>query len=418
MKQKPFIIVPSVLMGLMLTLPMAPAAFGDGKLVPPRDYAGSLEEQAQEAIIIFLGGSANASAKQQLILKIRVEGDVDHFAWVVPLPAEPKTEKADAKLFEELFRYVQAQQARRTPPSKKGLKDAAAGDAASADQKVEVISREVVGAYQVDVVREKQAGALNTWLTDNKYQALENSDDIIGFYRDKGYVFACVRVSDAARGENDTGKTIDLHPLSFTFETGGRDGIFFPMRMTGLQEDAFDVNLYVFYRFWLNDRINEFGYTHRGFDLVHRDWDTRQCVANGGKSWATPEKNPMLRHVAHHIPTVKAFFAENYAEETFYLTNLAARRLDPKQVRQWKDDLWLFPYYTNPKVVPHDVQNDGPASGAWEGRFSNYTGPSPGDARAYERDGGDAAVLTAVLIGAVALALLALIVVQRRLRKG
>ena len=52
----------------------------DGKLVPPRDYDGSLEEHAQEAIIISKGGTETKSATQQMILKIRIQGDVDHFA--------------------------------------------------------------------------------------------------------------------------------------------------------------------------------------------------------------------------------------------------------------------------------------------------------------------------------------------------
>jgi hypothetical protein len=121
----------------------------------------------------------------------------------------------------------------------------------------------------------------------------------------------------------------------------------------------------VFYRYWLNDRINQFGYTHRDFHLTHRDWDTRQCKANGGKAWHAPESDPMLKRAARTIPTVKNFFAKHYPNDRFYLTNIQAYRLKPQVVRNWKDDLWLFPHYTNPKMIPHDVRNQGPASAAW-----------------------------------------------------
>ena len=65
-------------------------------------------------------------------------------------------------------------------------------------------------------------------------------------------MFACIKVSSEAL---ESERSVDSHPLRFTFKTGGRDGIYFPMKMTGLQSDPFDVNLYVFYRFWINDKL-------------------------------------------------------------------------------------------------------------------------------------------------------------------
>ena len=82
---------------------------GDGKVVLPRDYRGSLEEVAQEAIIIFLqDDSGESSSIEHLILKIRVEGDADNFGWVIPFPNEPDVKKEDAELFKDCFDYVQA----------------------------------------------------------------------------------------------------------------------------------------------------------------------------------------------------------------------------------------------------------------------------------------------------------------------
>ena len=80
---------------------------GDGMVVPPRDYEGSLEERAQEAIIVFL-----EEGQEDLILKITVHGAAAGFAWIVPFPNEPTVHKADKKIFRELFDYVQARRVR------------------------------------------------------------------------------------------------------------------------------------------------------------------------------------------------------------------------------------------------------------------------------------------------------------------
>jgi len=36
--------------------------------------------------------------------------------------------------------------------------------------------------------------------------------------------------------------------------------------------------------------------------------------------------------------------------------NLFARGLKPTDVLKWKDDLWLFPYYTNRNFLPYDAR--------------------------------------------------------------
>jgi len=341
---------------------------GDGKMIPPRNYTGSLEERAQEAIIIFHGGEAAGQATEEIILKVSVQGDLSEFAWVVPFPNPPEIEREDAKLFRELFDYARA--GRRRPMKKPGTK--ADSDQAVPSKGVEVISRKTVGNYDTAVVREHAAGALNQWLTKEGFQPLEGAEDVIGFYREKGYAFACMRVSDAQLVKD---RAVELHPLRFSFKTGGRDGIYYPMKMTGLQTAPFDVNLYVFYGAWLNDEINRFGYVHRGFRLTYRDWDTGECTPNAGKSWSAPKMDPLLRGRARLIPTVTRFFQKLHPGERYYLTNIQASRLDPASVRGWSDDLWLFPYYTDKKFVPYDARPGGAAATAWQKR-SDVDAPS------------------------------------------
>ncbi|MEM7014608.1 MAG: DUF2330 domain-containing protein, partial [Verrucomicrobiota bacterium] len=302
----------------LLSCVMIQQAPADGLVFRPVDYKGSLNERSQEAIIIFHKGDEPGEAKQDLILKISVEGGVDEFGWVVPLPSVPETGEEDAKLFGELHKYVQARLAaqggaKRKPGNKLENTDS---EQAAVGGEVEVISRETVGNFDVSIVKEQQAGSLNQWLEDNKYQPVERGDEVIEWYRQKGYVFACMRVNDA---ELSNDRSVDLHPLRFSFKTGGKDGIFFPMRLTGLQEERFDINLYIFYDKWVNDRLSPFGFVHRGLDLRWRDYDSRDCVANAGKQWSAPKDDVYLRGYAHLIPSVTEMFDRLHQGKNYYL---------------------------------------------------------------------------------------------------
>lgn len=332
---------------------------GDGLLKASATYEGSLEERSQEAIIIFRMSRIPGEAMEDLILKITVQGETDDFAWIIPFPNKPEVKQADARLFEELFDYVQYRRRERLA-EKKNWKGGMGG---GAFDDVDVLSREVVGSYDVAVVRENTPGTLNRWLQDEGYQPIQDGRDVIEFYRRKGYVFTCIKVSDARLKAHTPA---DLHPLRFTFKTGGRDGIYYPMKMTGLQTTPFDVNLYVFFQWWLNDGLNEYGYQHRGFHLKYRDWDTPRCIPNAGKNWANPRRDVFLAPAAGRVPTVAGLLRTLHPNQRYYLTNVRALSLDPAEVRKWKDDLWLFPYYRNPRFVPYDVREDGPASeGYW-----------------------------------------------------
>ncbi len=58
-------------------------------------------------------------------------------------------------------------------------------------------------------------------------------------------------------------------------------------------------------------------------------------------------------------------FQRLYPGQRYYLTNIHARGLRPAAVREWSDDLWLFPYYVDKSFVPFDARPGGPASAAW-----------------------------------------------------
>jgi hypothetical protein len=330
----------------------------DGKMVPPVEYEGSLEETAQEAIIIFT--NKDGVGVEDMILKVSVAQAPENFGWVIPFPTPPEIEKADERLFNQLYKYVERQlQYKARQKEKKMILVGAKTE--SKDAGVEVLARKTVGAYETAIVREETSGALNKWLADNGFQTLEGGEDVIEYYRALGFVFACIKVS----GQTLKFKEVaDLHPLRFRFKTGGRDGIYFPMKMTGLQTEPFDVNLYVFYKSWLNDSLNRYGFTDRGFSLKYRDWDCEKCEPNAGRSWDTPEEDRVIKHggSTNSLSQIRALFQDSYSWERFYLTNIQAFGVRPEEVRNWSGDLWLFPHYTDLEMIPYDARIGGPAN--------------------------------------------------------
>jgi hypothetical protein len=216
-----------------------------------------------------------------------------------------------------------------------------------------------------------------------------------------------VKVKDATPGGDGTSS---LHPLRFSFRTGGYDGIYFPMKLTGLQTEPFDVNLYVFFRYWINDDLSKHGYVHRGFHLRYRDWDSPRCEPNAGKSYSAPEEDLFLRNSSHLFTTVTTLFQKLHPGERYYLTNIRASGLKPADVRQWSDDLWLFPYNPREGWIPHDARQGGVASAAWpndvyqgdEGELKAGPGPAVVEGRSYLWLGaGFAAVVACLALGAL-----------------
>ncbi len=304
---------------------------GDGLLKAAANYEGSLEERSQEAVIVFKPSSIPGQAHEDLILRIEFEGDAEEFAWVIPFPNEPRVEKADAKIFQELFEYVES----RRFPGKKQKSNSFGGVLG-----VEVISREVVGSYDVATVRETQSGSLNEWLEQEGFQTISNGKEVIEHYREREYVFTCIKVHAARRG---TDTPAALHPLWFSFKPGGRDGIYFPMKLTSLQRGQFDVNLYVFSPMWINRQQNAYGYEQHGFREKYQ-----------GKI--------RLNEIRLQMPALAAALRAIRADvDAYHLTNLQAQGLEANTVRRWPHDLWLFPRYRDPKFVPRDVRERGPA---------------------------------------------------------
>ena len=79
--------------------------------------------------------------------------------------------------------------------------------------------------------------------------------------------------------------------------------------------------------------------------------------------WTTSFQSPSrIASLAPRIPTLKKLFQKLHPGEKYYLTNIQAFDLRPDEVRRWKSDLWLFPYYTDEHFVPYDARLGGVAT--------------------------------------------------------
>ena len=346
-------------------------AFADGIVRAARGQRAHrsyhVYEKHQEAILVSTQDDNN-KAIQEMILKITVAGKSKDFGWIIPFPSKPDIQKESPGLFKDLSGYLNA---RMGPKKKRKSAVASRSSSRSSGAPVRIIENKVVGNFETTVLTETAHGGLNQWLGDNGFEPFEEeSNDVIGWYRKKGYVFACIRVKSELRGN----RSIQSHPLRFTFRTGGTDGIFFPMKLTGEQDERFSVRLWVFRDSWLNESINRFGHDTFRLKTTYHDFDTAECVPNEGKSYASPQADPFLRPLASKLSIVSQFFESNYPNDKFYLSVLDGH-YSPDDLQSWPGDIWLFPHYVDDTMSPFDVHENGPAAGGWWGTIRPPTTP-------------------------------------------
>jgi len=369
-------LVPSLLVLLGLAAPGSTR--GDGILVPPiPPEAGrpppTLWESRQEAIIIAGLDAARGKAVEDLVLKISVRSleEVRTFTWVIPFPNPPEASIEDPEVFEEVHRYLREhgmeddggetpgtveEKSRRGAPRGGARGAPAEQPAGPGDPKLRVISRKAAGGYDVSIVQALEKGALEVWLEREGYRPA-GGGDVFEFYREKGYVFACLKVTGVELAQ---GKTVELQPIRFRFETGGRDGVYFPMKMTGIQAEPFDLELHLFTPKPVDEDASRYGYAHRGLRRLARE----------GNADAAPL--PLLAGLLRRAPH----------DGRHHLTTIGIRGMQPGALDAWPDDLWVFPRYADPDFVPLDARPGGPAAGGWP--------EGPARRGAPERSGSDA----------------------------
>ena len=201
-----------ILVGLLITFfPLA--SFACGGL-----FCNNAQpiNQAAERILFALDG-------EQLHMHVRItySGPPSEFGWLLPVPEDVETTVSSEELFAILDRNFAPQFNLRTEfgencPQADFAARSAGGDvfatAESADDGVQVLSREQVGPYDRTILKSASIEELRTWLNDNEYQIPDAVDEKLQPYIDMESAFVAIKLVPG-------GMSSDIVPLKLSFRS-------------------------------------------------------------------------------------------------------------------------------------------------------------------------------------------------------
>jgi len=213
----------------------ATKTFGDGGFVSGHYYLGKIFQGEQMAVIKYEEGV------EDVIFKVKYEGEADEFGWIIPVPAQPevdtKSEEFD-KIFKELATLTQSS---RIGWTMKGRGENSEGY--WSDAHVYVVEETTVGIYNVAVIQAYKSNALTNWLNQHGYFIPIGGENIINEYVNKNWYFVAAKIIPEQFEEKG-----NIHPIRLTFKTSE---IIYPMKITSISaKENMDVLLYIFTGRW------------------------------------------------------------------------------------------------------------------------------------------------------------------------
>lgn len=170
----------------LILLCLSSLVLADGGFFPPVYYKEDIYEPTQKGIIIFDGNT------EQLIIQATYEGEVNDFAWIIPVPSYPDINKTSSQLFEELH-FLTEPKYRRAPGFFFGTVMYAAKMTETAG--VTVHEQMQVGIYEVSILSSEDSKALLNWLNDNNYRVSSEAESVLNFYIQKQWYFIAMRIN-------------------------------------------------------------------------------------------------------------------------------------------------------------------------------------------------------------------------------
>lgn len=173
--------------------------------------------------IVFVLTNQNVEAHVQ----IEYQGDPERFAWLIPVPRVPEVEVGNQNFFTQLRNAtVPTFTVNRTQSSCGGASRSSSGGcafggssdsaatvvdkdagASYADQDSEVVvSREVVGAFDVTILEPTNEAEIEEWLSANDFLNDLNAAPIVRDYVERDHVFVAVKLTPSAEVD-------EIHPL-------------------------------------------------------------------------------------------------------------------------------------------------------------------------------------------------------------
>jgi hypothetical protein len=183
---------------------------------------------SEQALISFANG------REEIITTVQLQSDKPGAAVIFPVPSVPQVSTLTSnQLFSYLEEITRPEVRTVEQAAPDGNRGAPAGGAAPA---VNVLSRELIGGYDVAALDANNDSALEQWLTQNGYSAPPNAQPILNAYIGEGWKFVAVKLA-ADRAADGA-----LSPLRLAFDSRT---IVYPMRLGALADRPLDVLLYV-----------------------------------------------------------------------------------------------------------------------------------------------------------------------------
>ncbi len=192
----------SVIFPLLLIL-FSPLALADGGFFPPVYYKEDIYEPTQKGIIIFDGNT------EQLIIQAAYQGNMNDFAWIIPVPSYPAINKTSSYLFEELHFLTQPDY-KRAP--RFGVLSPSRLMASKSEGDVTVLEQMQVGIYEATILASENPKALLGWLNSNNYHVSQEAESALNFYIQKKWHFIAMRVNLAPYDEKLIASLKNINP--------------------------------------------------------------------------------------------------------------------------------------------------------------------------------------------------------------
>jgi len=109
---------------------------------------------------------------------------------------------------------------------------------------VTVLTRRVVGVYDIAVLAAKDAAALSAWLTKYGYAWPKGRNEVLAHYTKKAWVYAALRIDPSQLDSDEVRKlkTGELQPIRFAFAT--REMVY-PLHISSVNAGKTEVLLYL-----------------------------------------------------------------------------------------------------------------------------------------------------------------------------
>ncbi|WP_460065064.1 DUF2330 domain-containing protein [Streptomyces sp. YKOK-I1] len=240
---RPLVRVAAVLLALLalqLGSLVAPAyACACGALVPGD---GRQLTVGREVSVVRWDGK-----QEQIVMSLRVGGDAERAAWIMPVPHRATVELGDAELFDQLATATAPVQRARTHLwPQDGDWPLTAGDGRGGPPRppggsgeVGVVGRERLGPFDVARLTATDPAALDDWLTSNDFALPARLETALRPYVERRWEYVAVRLTPETAGSVLDG---ELQPLHLTFAA---DAPVYPMRLSRLAATPQSLGLYV-----------------------------------------------------------------------------------------------------------------------------------------------------------------------------